>query len=274
MRLPRTVQLRLIRLIYSSWLMSMLCLSASALAQSKLALGITTSVGDTTGLIDVRENFAPLSNAIANALKATVTVSAVSPTLVQGSFEQDGFDVMLVLTSDGWRAQNQHAWKIITLSDDSEGNVVTLIRRSGAKVNALSDLKDKKIASSGTFTRDVLMALLKQNGITPQPGNLSDARDPEALVYFINNSFADVVAVRDPGLIKKLTAAGGVAFFKTEQIPVYAVMANPKMSLEQLDKIKQALTSFAIPPVFSQRTKIKAFKPLNSDHSVALSLFD
>jgi ABC-type phosphate/phosphonate transport system substrate-binding protein len=274
MRLPRTVQLKFLRLIGAGLLMSMFCFSASTLAQSKLVIGITTSVGDTTGLIDVRENFAPLSNAIANALKATVTVSAVSPTLVQGSFEQNGFDVMLVLTSDGWRAQNQHGWKIITLSDDSEGNVVTLIRRSGAKVNSLSDLKDKKIASSGTFTRDVLMALLKQNGITPQPGSLSDARDPEALVYFLSNSFADVVAVRDPGLIKKLTAAGGVAFFKTEQIPVYAVMANSKMSFEQLDKIKQALTSFAIPPVFSQRTKIKAFKPLNSDHSVALSLFD
>jgi hypothetical protein len=219
MRLPRAVQLRFLRLIGAGLLMSMFCFSASTLAQSKLAIGITTSVGDTTGLIDVRENFAPLSNAIANALKATVTVSAVSPTLVQGSFEQDGFDVMLVLTSDGWRAQNQHGWKIITLSEDSEGNVVTLIRRSGAKVNSLSDLKDKKIASSGTFTRDVLMALLKQNGITPQPGSLSDARDPEALVYFLSNSFADVVAVRDPGLDQKTDCRRGRGIFQNGANP-------------------------------------------------------
>mgnify|MGYP007103373035 FL=1 len=92
--------------------------------------------------------------------------------------------------------------------------------------------------------------------------------------YFINNSFSDVVALRDPGLIKQLAGIGAEAFFKTDPIPVYAVLVNPKISLEQLDKIKQVIITFQVPAVFSQRTKIKAFKPLSSEHSLALSLFD
>lgn len=274
MKLQGTLRFEIVKFVFSYLMVGIAGFNTPALAQNKLTLGIATSVGDTVGLIDVRENFAALSTAISTGLKASVAVSAVSPTLLQGAFEQNGFDIMLVLTSDAWKAQNQNAWKILALSEDREGNVVTLMSRSGIKINNLSDLKGKKIGSSGTFTRDVLNALLKQNGISPQAVEMRDARDPEALVYFINNSFSDVVALRDPALIKQLTAIGAEAFFKTDPIPVYAVIVNPKISLEQLDKIKQVIITFQLPAVFSQRTKIKAFKPLSSEHSLALSLFD
>jgi hypothetical protein len=257
-------------------LTAMLALAGSNVwAQGKsLSIGIAATVGDAAGLLDVKENFSPITSALANAIKGSAEVSPVQPTMMKATLDQARLDLLVVLTSDAWRAQNDNGWRILALSDDSEGNVVVLASRKELKATAPADMKGRKIASSGTFAREVTIGLLKQNGIVNQVGEIRDTRDPDALPYFLTNGFADIVATRDAGVIKKLTDSGANIFFKTDPIPVYAIIANPKMPLPILEKLKQAAVSMTLPSDFVKRSHIKSFKAVSADHAVALALFD
>jgi NMT1/THI5 like len=247
----------------------------AAFAQQKLSVGIASTVSDTAGLLDLKDAFAPITDAIAKATKtAGNDINAVPPTLLKGTLQSQRSDVMIVLASDAWRAQNEFGWKLAGVSDDSRGNVVHLIARKGSDIKSMADLKGKRIAASGSFSRDVLGAVLKQHGISNQVGEIREARDAGALAYFLTNSFSDVVVSRDAVQIKQLTDAGHTVMFKTEAVPVYAVIVNPKTSLERTEVIRNAVVAAALSGEFVRATGIKSFKPLSADHSVALSLFD
>jgi hypothetical protein len=251
-----------------------LCAAVPASAQ-KISVAVATSVTDTAGLLDTKETFAPVAEAIAKSVKATAfSVSPVAPTLLPGTLSAARDDVMVVLASDGWRAQNEFGWKLVALSDDAQGNVVHLIAGKNTAIANPGALKGKKLGASGVFARDVLNALLKQNGVINQVAEIRDARDPQALEYFLTNGFADVVITRDPAQIKRLTDAGHKVLLKTEPIPVYAVIVNTKADLERTEKIRNTVTALKLPPEFSRASGIRAFKPVSADHAVALSLFD
>lgn len=249
------------------------CTSA-ATAQTRLSIGIAASTNDTAGMLDVRETFAPVTALLATALKASADTSPLPATALSGAVQDGRFEVMLVLTSDAWAAQRDKGWRIVALSDDSEGNVVSFVARKGVVAKTPSDMKGKKVISSGTFARDVTSAVLRQNGIINQLAELRESRDPEALVYFIANGFSDIAASRDPAVLAKLQQAGTTLFYKTDPLPVYAIMASPKLPLPTVEKLRVAISGAALPADFQRRTKIRAFQALNADHAVALALFD
>jgi phosphonate transport system substrate-binding protein len=241
----------------------------------KLSAGIATSVTDTAGLLDVKEHFAPAVDALAKSLKVQAgPVSSVSPALLAGSLKSAREDILIVLASDGWRAQNEFGWKLVALSDDAQGNVMHVVAGKSSAVTNTAGLKGKKLAASGAFARDVLNALLKQNGMVNQVGEIRDTRDPQALSYFLDNGFADAVITRDLAQLRRMADAGHRVILKTEPIPVYAVIVNPKADLDRTDKIKNAITALKLPAEFSAASGIRAFKLLNAEHSVALALFD
>ncbi len=249
-------------------------LVGAAQAQQRTTMAIVYTVGDTAGLVGVAENFAPVTDALSRRLGSPVNVSTVSPTNAKGVIESGKVDLLLLLTSDAWRAQNEHGWRIVALSSDTSGNIVQMAARKGVNVKDPAGLKGLRVATSGTFNLDVTTNVLKSRGVVRQVRELRDAKDADALTYFIQNGFTDVVATRDENTIKALAAAGAQVFFKTDVIPVYAVIASPSLSLERLEAVRNALTGTRLPSEFTAKTRIRAFQPLNADHSVALALFD
>ncbi len=239
---------------------------------TRTVVGVSSGLGDTASMLDAREDFAPVVQLLGE--KAGLEVLAIPPTQVAGTIAAGRCDVMLVLTSDAWRAQNDAGWRVIALSDDTAGNVVSLHARKGLPAKTPADLKGRKIAVNGTFARDVLGALLRQSGIEKQVAELRETRDPQALVYFLQNGFADVAATREPAVAAALEQAGAGAFFKTDKIPVYALIANPKLPQERLERLRKAVIGQRFGSEFQGRTRIRAFTAVSADHAVALGLFD
>jgi hypothetical protein len=236
---------------------------------TRTVVGVSSGLGDTASMLDAREDFAPVVQLLGE--KNALEVLAIPPTQVAGTIAAGRCDVMLVLTSDAWRAQNDAGWRVIALSDDTAGNVVSLHARKGLPAKTPADLKGRKIAVNGTFARDVLGALLRQSGIEKQ---VAELRDPQALVYFLQNGFADVAATREPAVAAALEQAGAGAFFKTDKIPVYALIANPKLPQERLERLRKAVIGQRFGSEFQGRTRIRAFTAVLADHAVALGLFD
>jgi len=219
-----------------------LMLAASSAQAANLLFGIAEGVAEQVSFGDLQDKYQPLADYLGRVLKSKVTLESSQniPSAI-ANLQKGRFDLMFCRPSNvAGKAMRDNKYQLVAMAKgDFAANFVV---RKDHSFKKPEDVLPKTIAlpEESSLMAKAGLATLRDMGVTPKPEQLRFTRYQEAVPFMLEMKFADVGIVA-PAQAKAWEKKGGVVFFKSKKLPFWSIIASPKMSKADVEKMQKVL---------------------------------
>lgn len=215
---------------------------ASPAQAANLLFGIAEGVAEQVSFGDLQDKYQPLADYLGRVLKNKVTLeSSQNIPSAMANLKKGRFDLMFCRPSNvSAVAIRDNKYQLVAMAKgDFAANFV--VRKDHA-FKKPEEVLSKTIAlpEESSLMAKAGLATLRDLGGVPKPEQLRYTRYQEAVTFMLEMKFADVGIVA-PAQAKAWEKKGGVIFFKSKKLPFWSIIASPKMSRADADKMQKAL---------------------------------
>lgn len=209
---------------------------------ANVLFGIAEGVAEQTSFGDLQDKYQPLADYLGRVLKNKVTLESSQniPSALM-NLQKGRFDLMFCRPSNvSAKAIRDNKYQLVAMAKgDFAANFVA---RKDHPFKKPEDILSKTIAlpEASSLMAKVGLATMRDMGSTPKPEQLRFTRYQEAVTFMLEKNFSDVGIVA-PAQAKAWEKKGGVVFFKSKKLPFWSIIASPRMSKADVDKMQKAL---------------------------------
>ena len=230
--------------------------------QQPIIVSASAAVGDHMSMIDVQELYRPFQVHLERQLKRPVEIRPLRSSLVDSGLQARTYPALLVHTHDAVKAQDAGHYRIVAFSKEDSGNTLKFLGKNGEKSVRVEDLAQRRVVVTGSITNAYSERLIQSKLGIEKLASYRFMRDPDAIVYFLEQGFADIGITRSPGLAKTWQAKGGLVLWESSKFPVYALIVQTAAPAGLADRLRKAAIEFSpdVKNSFSEKTKITGFE--------------
>ena len=209
---------------------------------ANVLFGIAEGVAEQANFGELQDKYQPLADYLGRVLKSKVTLEASQniPSAI-ANLQKGRYDLMFCRPSNvSGKAIRDNKYQLVAMAKgDFAANFVA---RKDHPYKKPEDVLTKTIAlpEGNSLMAKVGLATLRDMGGTLKPEQLRFTRYQEAVTFMLENNFADIGIVA-PAQAKAWEKKGGVIFFKSKKLPFWSIIASPKMSKADVEKMQKAL---------------------------------
>jgi len=209
---------------------------------ANVLFGIAEGVAEQANFGELQDKYQPLADYLGRVLKSKVTLeSSQNIASATANLQKGRFDLMFCRPSNvSGKAIRDNKYQLVAMAKgDFTANFVA---RKDHPYKKPEDVLTKTIAlpEANSLMAKVGLATLRDMGGEPKPEQLRFTRYQEAVTFMLEMKFADVGIVA-PAQAKAWEKKGGVVFFKSKKLPFWSIIASPKMSRADVEKMQKAL---------------------------------
>lgn len=222
--------------------MALVSAASPARAADRL-FGIAEGVAEQVSFGDLQDKYQPLADYLGRALKSKFKLESSQniPSAI-ANLQKERFDLMFCRPSNvAGKAIRDNKYQLVAMAKgDFAANFVA---RKDHPFKKPEDILSKTIAlpEESSLMAKAGLATMRDMGGVPKPEQLRFTRYQEAVTFMLEMKFADVGIVA-PAQAKAWEKKGGVVFFKSKKLPFWSIIASPKMSKSDVEKMQKALT--------------------------------
>lgn len=215
-------------------------------AADPLIMGVSEG---TSGGLDhgqVINKYQGLADVIGKALKRKVNVVFIREfKALEDGMRQGRFDFVYARPSDyPARGMRDYGYRFVATSKP-DGRCHIIAHKS-SPIRTLKDLQGKKIAlpEPAAYMTKFCTAELRDQGVELSPATLMHVREQGAVVFYLENKFADVGGVASySGVARKWEKDGNHVVHKSVAQPYFPMVAHRKVSPSEIAKVQAALVA-------------------------------
>lgn len=227
-------------------LSSILFFSVSAAVSANPAefqvLGVREGVAEQVSPLKLQHRYEDFAEYIARTVgKPTLVDASQEAKTVFQNMKSGKYAVMFVRPSGlAGRAIREGGFTLVASAKD-ELYAAVIVRKDSA-LQRPEELVGKRVAmpDPSAFITKVGFAALRDLQIDPARLNVQYTRYQDSAAFMVERGLADA-AVVSPLVSKPWEAKGGRVLYRTQQVPSWAVVASPKLSSTEVDKLRKAL---------------------------------
>lgn len=229
------------------WLrgLALAALLGAGVAQAALVLAINEGVTYRVPNDEIRARYAAIAADLSRLLAQPVVIEPVAdyPSLRQGLSERT-FDLAMVHPAHiSILAMKQSGYKLLALTKGYQDYKANFLVRADSPLKTLADLRGRRV---GVPDEDSITAWMARAALRDQIGKSSNAslvytRYQDAVPYFVDNRLTESGATAAPAVVRAWLDKGGRVLGASRPIPIKHVIASPKLSAEQIDKVREYL---------------------------------
>jgi len=228
----------------SIWLIGVMlwACAANPVRAANVLFGIAEGVAAQSSFGDMQDKYQPLADYLGHVLKAKVTLESsqsIKSALV--NLKKSRYDLMFCRPSNvAAKAIRDDKYQLVVMAKgDFAANFIV---RKDSGLKKPEDIFNHMIAlpEKNSLMAKVGLATIRDLGGKVAPSQLHFTRYQEAVNFMVEMKFADVGIVA-PALVKPWVKKGGVVLFKSKKLPFWSIIASPKMSKEDVAKMRKAL---------------------------------
>lgn len=209
---------------------------------ANVLFGIAEGVAEQSSFGDMQDKYQPLANYLGHVLQAKVTLESsqsIKSALV--NLKKGRYDLMFCRPSNvSAKAIRDDKYQLVAMAKGEFAANFIVRKDSGFKKP--EDIFNHTIAlpEQNSLMAKVGLATIRDLGGKVAPSQLHFTRYQEAVNFMVDMKFADVGIVA-PALVKPWLQKGGVVLFKSKKLPFWSIIASPKMSKDEVAKMRKAL---------------------------------
>jgi ABC-type phosphate/phosphonate transport system substrate-binding protein len=210
-----------------------------------LVFAINEGVSYKVPLEEIRGRFAGIAADLSKLLKQPVTIEPIGEynTLRKGLAEKQ-YDLAMVHPAHvSIVAIRQSSYHLVAVTKGFQQYSAQFLIKADAPFKTLAEMKDERIGApdEDSITAVMMRAMMREAGIDPKKLDITYTRYQEAVPFFVDNGLTKAGVTASSGLIKAWTAKGGKILAKSRPVPIKHIIASPKLSAEQIEKIREYL---------------------------------
>ncbi|MBI5752701.1 MAG: PhnD/SsuA/transferrin family substrate-binding protein [Hydrogenophilales bacterium] len=219
-----------------------LVFAASPVRAANVLFGIAEGVAEQASFGEMQDKYQPLADYLGRVLKNKVTLeSSQNIPSAMANLQKGRFDLMFCRPSNvSGKAIRDNKYQLVAMAKGDFA--ASFIARKDHAFKKPEDVLSKIIAlpEESSLMAKAGLATLRDMGGKPKPEQLRYTRYQEAVNFMLEMKFADVGIVA-PAQAKAWEKKGGVIFFKSKKLPYWSIIASPKMSKGDVEKMQKAL---------------------------------
>jgi ABC-type phosphate/phosphonate transport system substrate-binding protein len=207
-------------------------------------LGVRDGVAEQVSPLKLQYRYEDFADYIAQAVgKPTLVDASQEATSVFEKMKAGRYAVMFVRPSGlAGRAIREGGFTLVAEAKD-ELHAAVIVRKD-SPLKRPQDLIGKRVAmpDQTAFITKVGFAALRDMQIDPARLNVQYTRYQDSAAYMVEHGLADA-AIVSPIVAKPWEAKGGRVLVRSQRLPSWAVVASPKLSPAEVEKLRKALLS-------------------------------
>lgn len=242
-------------------LVGLLAFAASA-AQANLVFAINEGVTYRVPSEEIRARYATITADLTKLLRQPVTIEPVGayPMLRKGLAEQ-AYDIAMVHPAHlSIEAMKKSGYKLMAVTKGFQEYTANFLVKADSPLKTLADLKGRKVGApdEDSITSWMVRATLRDALGGPGQVGYTYTRYQDAVPFFVEHNFTVVGASAAGSVIRAWQAGGGKVLAKSRPVPIKHIIASPKLSAEQQDRLREYL--LALDTTDEGRKKLEATK--------------
>ncbi|SNT16485.1 ABC-type phosphate/phosphonate transport system, substrate-binding protein [Noviherbaspirillum humi] len=223
--------------------------------------GVNAAAGGSVSLFNMRDDYRPLMDKVGRDTGTGQTVMPIFSAMVNGALERGSHPVFLVHADAAAPYLADKRYRLVAVSAAADSDRIAFLVKKESNAKTLADAAGKCVVAGATFDAAAADLLLAQAGVRGKIKELRPVREAEAVTFFVSNGICDIGATRSAAEIAKWEARGGRAIFRSERLPVYAVIASSQLDAGFVRKLQASLLSFhpGAESAFVRATGIEGF---------------
>jgi ABC-type phosphate/phosphonate transport system substrate-binding protein len=222
----------------------------------------------TSGGIDAdtaKRKYAPMAQRLSEALGARVQIEFVREfARLEAGMREDRFELVIARPSDyPARGLRDYGYQFVATARP-EGRCIIAVK-TGAGVGQLADLKAATVVmpEKPAYMTRFCRAALRDEGVDLDRVNVYYVREQGAIPFAIENGIAGAGGMASySGAVRSWRADGGGVLFESREQPYMPMVASPRLSRADIEKVQQVLTGLSGSPSgrdFLQQLRIEGF---------------
>jgi phosphonate transport system substrate-binding protein len=217
-------------------------LCAGARAAEGIVFGVNEGVTYRVTPMETRERYKELADLMAKTLKKPVRVEPVDDYVkLRRNLEDLKYDLAFVHPAHhSLRAMRDQKYRLVALTKGFTEYKARFLVRQDATLKEAADIRGHRLVmpDPDSITAWIVRATLRELGIDPVKAAIDTTRYQDAIPYYLENKFDEVGSTASGSVIKDWQAKGGRVLFESKPVPVKHLIASPRMSEEDVEKIR------------------------------------
>jgi ABC-type phosphate/phosphonate transport system substrate-binding protein len=218
-------------------------------AEAQLIFAITEGVTYKATPKEIREKFAPIAEAIGQALRREVKVVLV-PAYddARVGLGKQEFDLAFVHPTHVALAEVKAGrYRSLAWTASFTDYTVSMLAKADAPVKAFGDVKGRTMVTPDpdSITAVMVRAMLRGEKLGEKDLRVRTTRYQDAVPFYIDNGFADVGATAARAVVKTWTDKGGKVFAKSKSVPIKLIIGSTRLSADEAERIREVLIALA-----------------------------
>lgn len=189
-----------------------------------------------------RERYHELGEMIAKAIKRPVKVVPVSDYVkLRQGLEAKAYDLAYVHPAHhSLRAIRDQGYKLVVNTKGYESYHARFLMKPDATFTKPTDVLTLNMVmpAADSITAWIVRATLRDLGGDPKKLSLGITRYQDGIPFMLNNGFYDIGATASNAVVKDWLSKGGKSLFESKGVPIKQLIASPKVSDEDVEKIR------------------------------------
>ena len=216
-----------------------------ALAQQEFVFGINEGVTYRITPPETRERYRELGELLSKTLKRPVKLAAEeSYVKLRANLEAGKYDLAYVHPAHhSYRAIRDQGYRLVATTKGWEGYKARFLIKPDAPYRQPRDVLATKMVmpDPDSITAWMVRATLRDLGANTEKLSLGTTRFQDGIPFMMENGFYDVGITAAGAVIKEWQAKGGKILFESKPVPIKHVIASPKVSNEEFEKIRAVI---------------------------------
>lgn len=205
-------------------------------------LGVREGVAEQVNPLTLQARYEDFADYIARAVgKPTLVDVSQEAKSVLANMKSGKYAVMFVRPS-GMAGLAIRDSRFTLVAEAKDELYAAVIVRKDSPLKRPEDLIGKRIAmpDQTAFITKVALSTLRERQIDPARLSVQYTRFQDSAAFSVEQGLADA-AVVSPLVAKPWLAKGGRVLFRSRRVPSWAVVASPKLTPAEVEKLRQAL---------------------------------
>ena len=241
-----------VRLVASILFSGVMAMAAHA-QSNELVFAVTEGVTYQATPKEIRDKFAPVADVIAKATgKRVRTVLVPAYNDVRVGLAKQEYDIAFIHPAHVSMAEIKAGrYKSVAWTTGFTEYTVSMLMPKDATLKSMDEVKGRTLVTPDpdSITAVMVRAMLRTDKISwtgdrdPPPATVKvvTTRYQDAVLFYLENGFAQVAATAANGVVKSWTDKGGKVLTKSKSVPIKQFIVSAKMPAEEQQRIRDAL---------------------------------
>jgi ABC-type phosphate/phosphonate transport system substrate-binding protein len=230
------------RLLIHAALVLVAASAALTATAQEFVFGVNEGVTYHVTVLETRERYKGLTEAIAKALKRPVKLVPVDqyPALRKG-LESTAYDLAYVHpTHHALRAMRDQGYRLVAVTKGYTGYKARFMARKEAPYKDPKEIQGQKIVmpDPDSITAWLARAVMRDLGLDPAKEELGSTRYQDRIQFMTDNGFFDIGVTADATIVKKWQDQGARVLIESRPVPIKLLIASPRVASANVEKLR------------------------------------